>query len=140
MRSNFFIFCISFFRAISRRCIVPITIKGIDFKKGTCVAVDTLTLHNDPQYWQNPREFYPLRFHPDNKINPLVYVPFGIGPRICVGMRFAQIEIKMALAKILAKYDVINCEQTPEVLQFSEGVVKRPKDGIPVMFKKREKN
>jgi cytochrome P450 len=123
--------------AVNRRCIFPTQIKGIDFSTDSVIAVDVLSLHNDPEYWDNPEEFNPLRFAPDNKINPLVYIPFGIGPRICIGMRFALVEIKLILAKILSKYDVLPSVHTTREILFAEGVVRRPRDGIPVMIKKR---
>jgi cytochrome P450 family 3 subfamily A len=124
-------------RAVNRRCISPTEIKGIQFNTDSVVAVDVLSLHSDPEYWENPEEFNPLRFSPDNKINPLVYIPFGIGPRICIGMRFALVEIKLTLAKILSKYDVLPSVHTPNEIIFAEGVVRRPRDGISVMIKKR---
>jgi cytochrome P450 len=124
-------------RAVNRRCICPTQIKGIDIASESVVAVDVLTLHNDPEYWNKPEEFNPLRFAPENKINPLVYMPFGIGPRICIGMRFALLEIKITLAKILSKYDILPSLHTPREIVFAEGVVRRPRDGIPITIKRR---
>ena len=124
--------------AVNRRCIESTNIKGIDIPKNTVIAVDVESLHNDPKYWLSPDEFNPMRFHPDNKINPLVYIPFGIGPRICIGMRFAMVEIKMTLAKVLSKYDVLPTVNTPEKLTFAEGVVRRVKNGIPIEIRARE--
>ena len=54
------------------------------------VTVDVMSLHYDQQYWGDvdTNEFYPLRFENESKINPCVYMPFGVGPRICVGNCF----------------------------------------------------
>lgn len=115
----------------------PIAVKGINMSPGLIIAVDVLSLHNDPEYWTDPDRFNPERFSSSNKINPLVYIPFGIGSRLCIGMRFALIEVKITLAKILRQYDILASENTPTVLEFSEGVVRRPKHGIPILIKKR---
>lgn len=57
---------------------------------GVSVTVDVLSLHYDPEYWGpvDPNEFYPLRFSPEIKRNQAVYLPFGLGPRNCVGKYF----------------------------------------------------
>jgi cytochrome P450 len=77
------------------------------------------------------------RFSPEFKRNSNAYLPWGIGPRNCVGMRYAQMEMKMALAKILLKYDVLSTQNTPKKLEYIEGTVRRPKTKIPIMIKKR---
>ena len=55
-------------------------------------------------------------------------------------MRFAMVEIKLTLAKILSKYDVLPSIHTPYELVFAEGIVRRARDGIPVLIKKRINN
>lgn len=101
------------------------------------IAVDVLSLHFSEEHWDNPNEFNPLRFSQEMKINPLVYMPFGIGPRLCVGMKFALLEVKLTLVKILSKFIVEPSLNTPDELFFAENVVRRPKHGIPVIFTKR---
>jgi cytochrome P450 len=68
--------------------VEPIEIKGIKFTKGLITTVDVLSLHFNPEYWGqvDPNEFYPLRFN-EPSINKQAYMPFGIGPRTCVGMK-----------------------------------------------------
>lgn len=63
-------------------------------------------MHHDPELWDSPETFDPSRFQGVNKgnINPVQWQPFGSGPRNCVGMRFAMLEAKLTLAKILSKY------------------------------------
>ena len=62
-----------------------------------------------------------------------------MGPRNCVGMKFALLEIKLALVKLLSKFDVVKSENTPDLLKIEEGpAIRRPKFGIPVVFKNRK--
>ena len=53
------------------------------------------------------------RFEDMSKIDPIVYQPFGAGPRICIGQRFAILEIKMAICKLLMNFELSTCEDTP---------------------------
>ncbi|KAL1462040.1 hypothetical protein MTO96_043252 [Rhipicephalus appendiculatus] len=77
-------------------------------KKGTSVMVPTYQLHYDPKFWENPEKFIPERFSPENKdcINPTVYQPFGLGPRICLGQRLAQVELASATTHVLRHYRI----------------------------------
>ncbi|XP_065297873.1 cytochrome P450 3A6-like [Dermacentor albipictus] len=77
-------------------------------KKGTSVVVPTYLLHRDPRYWHEPEKFVPERFSPENKhfVNPTAYQPFGLGPRICIGMRLALLELASATAEVLRHYRI----------------------------------
>ncbi|KAH7944447.1 hypothetical protein HPB52_019803 [Rhipicephalus sanguineus] len=70
--------------------------------------VPTYQLHHDPKYWDHPEKFVPERFSPENKdrINPTVYQPFGLGPRICIGQRLAQVELASATTEVLRHYRI----------------------------------
>ncbi len=103
------------------------------------VAVDVLTLHNDKEIWGpvDPAVFYPKRFSPEFKRNQLAFMGFGQGPRNCIGMKFALQELKLALVKLLTNYEIAAGPSTPKELEFTEGVVRVPKNGVRVIFKKR---
>lgn len=90
----------------ARACTEECTIKGIKVPEGLTVAVPVYSIHRDPRYYPNPDKFDPDRFLPAAKQsrNPYTYLPFGHGPRSCIGMRFAQLEMKLAMARILKKY------------------------------------
>ena len=66
----------------------------------------------DPDIYPQPDLFDPYRFDDEIKKSRDTYLPFGNGPRNCIGMRFALIEMKILLAKILAKYKFVKCSQT----------------------------
>lgn len=126
---------------VNRRCISKCTIKGVEIPKDLVVAVDVMSIHFSPDLWGpvDPNTFYPLRFSPEIKRHQCAFLPFGTGPRTCVGMKFAMVEIKMALTKILLKYTVHPSPNTKRELELEEGpAVRRAKHGIPVIFKKRE--
>lgn len=61
--------------------------KIFDFKKGDRIAIPIAGIHRDEQYFPNPTKFDPERFSEENKnkLVPYTYIPFGVGPRICIG-------------------------------------------------------
>ena len=61
-------------------------------------------LHRDPELWTDPLQFKPERFiNPSH--HPYAYIPFGAGPRVCIGERFAMNEIRMCCAKIFSRFE-----------------------------------
>ncbi|XP_060861012.1 probable cytochrome P450 6a14 [Metopolophium dirhodum] len=100
-------------------------------EKGQRILIPTFSLHFDPRYFSDPEVFNPERFSTEEKaMRPNgVYLPFGDGPRICIGKRFAEMEMKLALVEILSKFEVEPCEKTEIPMQFSKlSVVVIPKD------------
>uniref|UniRef100_A0A8C8Z482 unspecific monooxygenase n=1 Tax=Prolemur simus TaxID=1328070 RepID=A0A8C8Z482_PROSS len=99
---------------IQRVCKKDVEIKGLFIPKGVVVIIPTHVLHWDPKYWPEPKEFRPERFSKNNKdnIDPYLYLPFGVGPRNCIGMRFALISIKLAIVKILQNFSFKPCKET----------------------------
>ena len=93
---------------------------NVELEKNTLVEISTIAVHYDEQNYSNPHRFDPERFMPENKhlLNPYAYLPFGAGPRNCVGMRFAYQEAKIALAKLFQKYRFHKTDKTPERLVF----------------------
>lgn len=78
-------------------------------KAGNSVVLSIHAAHTDPEYWQNPHKYDPERFMPGNKekIVPGSYLPFGLGPRQCLGMRFALTNSKVALSKLLTAFKIL---------------------------------
>ncbi|VVC88447.1 unnamed protein product [Leptidea sinapis] len=79
---------------------------NLTIKKDEIVVVPVFALHKNPKYFPNPELFDPERFDRDNvgNIENCCYIPFGIGNRICIGTRFARLQMKCGLARILRKY------------------------------------
>ncbi len=76
-------------------------------------------------------------FRHKEKRNPLVYLAFGLGPRNCVGMKFAIVEMKLALVKLVLNFEFRKSLNTPEKLAKIEGIVTGPKD-FSIILKKRK--
>jgi cytochrome P450 family 9 len=78
----------------------------------------------DPKYFPNPEKFDPYRFSDENKgnIQSGTFLPFGIGPRICLGTRYALLELKLLMYKILTKFRIEKCSRTPEKLTRGKGI------------------
>ncbi|XP_040836340.1 cytochrome P450 3A6-like isoform X1 [Ochotona curzoniae] len=120
---------------IERVCKKDFEINGVLIPKGTIVAVPVFALHQDPKYWTDPYEFYPERFNKKNKdnINPYIYLPFGAGPRNCIGMRFALMSIKLALVRLMQNFSFKPCKETQIPLKLApQGLLKPEK---PVILK-----
>ncbi|BES87461.1 cytochrome P450 [Nesidiocoris tenuis] len=79
---------------------------GIRIEKGTNVVLPTISLHYDPNYFPEPFKFKPERFEGQGPIKGS-YAPFGDGPRICIGKRFAEVEMKLTMAKLLLNYNFL---------------------------------
>ncbi|KAM7296238.1 cytochrome P450 3A11-like [Ixodes scapularis] len=91
---------------ITRTCQHDYEYNGLKIPAGISVLIPPYQLHHDPNLWTEPEKFDPERFSAENKgsFDPMAFQPFGNGPRNCVGLRFAQLEMKLTLAKMLAKY------------------------------------
>lgn len=79
-------------------------------------------LHHDPKYFPDPEKFDPERFNDANKRNivPYTYMPFGLGPRKCIGNRFALMETKILIAYMLRKFRIKRTEKTRASIEFSK--------------------
>ena len=65
-------------------------------------------------------------------------MPFGLGPRTCLGMKFALLEMKDILVSVILNFDITPCSSTPKELVFHDDfVVRKPKNEIKMLFKKR---
>lgn len=120
---------------LERVCKRDVEISGVFIPKGTVVMVPTFTLHRDLDLWPEPEEFHPERFSKKNKdsINPYIYLPFGTGPRNCIGMRFAVMNMKLALVTLLQNFSFKPCEETQIPLKLNaQGIIQPEK---PIVLK-----
>lgn len=127
--------------AIERRAMEEYTFKknGIKIPYGGSIILPIWVIHHDPNYWPEPDKFDPERFLPENrdKIVPYSYVPFGGGPRNCVGMRFALLEAKLAIANLILNFKFIPCPNTDIPLDLSPTIVLMSPKRVIVGVKER---
>ncbi|XP_046979608.1 cytochrome P450 6j1-like [Schistocerca americana] len=105
--------------------------------KDTGVVVSVLGLHYDPKYWQQPYRFMPDRFSEENsKGRPnYTYMPFGDGPRQCIGMRAGQMQVRLGLAHILSNFVVGPTAYTPVPLPLDpRNFIRRPEGSLVLSF------
>nr|QST15046.1 CYP360A6 protein [Diaphanosoma celebensis] len=108
---------------VERECNQDITYNGIQIKKGMLVRIPIYSVHYSEEYFPEPEKFDPDRWDPANKdrTNPYAFVPFGIGPRNCVGMKFSFEEIKIALCNVVHKFRFFPIKETPAKLEMNFG-------------------
>uniref|UniRef100_A0A8C8Z5F2 unspecific monooxygenase n=1 Tax=Prolemur simus TaxID=1328070 RepID=A0A8C8Z5F2_PROSS len=125
---------------IERVCKKDVEIKGVFIPKGVVVMIPTHALQRDPKYWPEPEEFRPERFSKKNKdnIDPYLYMPFGTGPRNCIGMRFALLNMKLALVKILQNFSFKPCKETQVPVKLSPTGLLQPEKPIVLKVESRD--
>jgi cytochrome P450 family 9 len=112
------------FRSTARYCSKDYSLtdeetgRSFKIKKGTAIIIPISSIQNDAKNFAEPENFHPQRFSDENKgnIQNGTFFPFGIGPRICIGSRYALMEMKLALFYIMSKFSVEKFEKTPEKL------------------------
>lgn len=126
---------------IDRTCTLPYTIPGsnIVIDKGVFVYSSILGIHKDPDIYPNPEVFDPERFSEENKNkrHKFAYIPFGEGPRVCIGKRMAILVLQIALSHILLNYEVLPSKETPKKLHYDLRTFLLIANGeIPLIFRK----
>ncbi|XP_047569458.1 cytochrome P450 3A12 isoform X1 [Lutra lutra] len=125
---------------LERICKKDVEISGVFIPKGTVVMVPVFTLHRDQDLWPEPEEFRPERFSKKNKdsINPYTYLPFGTGPRNCIGMRFAIMNMKLALVRVLQNFSFKPCKETQIPMKLSTQGLIQPEKPIVLKVEPRD--
>ncbi|XP_049830716.1 cytochrome P450 6k1-like isoform X2 [Schistocerca gregaria] len=127
---------------LNRECNQDYKIPDSDvvLEKGTPVVLSVLGLHHDPRHFPDPDRFDPERFSEEAKAkrHPYVYLPFGEGPRICIGMRMGLLQTKVGLVNILSKYSVRTTQKTVANVDYHpRSIIPLFKSGIHLQFIKR---
>lgn len=119
---------------LERVCKKTVELNGVTIPKDTLVGIPTYVLCRDPQLWESPDEFRPERFSPESKskINQYIFMPFGLGPRNCIGMRFALMIMKLLIVKLLQNFSMETCKETQIPLELNS--MFQPKAPITLKF------
>lgn len=124
--------------AVQRKAATPTTVGGVSLPEGAFVLVGTYNLHRHPDFWSNPEEFRPERWlDAERPSNRYAYMPFGAGPRTCVGLHFASVEGPLLLALIGRRYDL---QLAQEIVEPHLMVTLRPKGGIRMTLQLRKRH
>jgi cytochrome P450 len=124
------------FWMIDRMAIADDRAGDIAIPRGSTVIVFVYGAHHAPRHWQSPESFAPERFTRENEKlqTPFTYLPFGGGPRGCIGGNFAMLQILMILSELLRRYDF---QLSPDqAIEARPMVILRPKHGIRMSFTK----
>ncbi|XP_005990636.1 1,25-dihydroxyvitamin D(3) 24-hydroxylase, mitochondrial [Latimeria chalumnae] len=104
--------------------------------KGTVLMIDSHALGSSEEYFDDGKKFKPERWLEEkNAINPFAHVPFGIGKRMCIGRRLAELQLQLALCWLVQKYKIIATDSDP-VGALHSGILV-PNRELPVAFHKR---
>ena len=120
---------------VQRKAATPTTVRGVPLPQGALVVVSLYNLHRHPDFWPYPEQFLPERWlGGDRPHSRYAYLPFGAGPRACVGLHFASVEGLLLLALIGRRYDLQLAQERVEP-QFM--VTLRPKGGLRMVRQPR---
>jgi cytochrome P450 len=126
--------------AISREAIEECEIGGYHVPAGTQLFIVMWLMHHDPRYFEDPDVFDPDRWEHGflKRIPKYAYLPFGAGPRLCIGSSFAMTEATLLLATIARKFRLELLPGQQPIPQPS--VTLRPKGGISMVLERRSLN
>ncbi|XP_029656611.1 cytochrome P450 3A21-like [Octopus sinensis] len=125
---------------LQRECKKDCVIKGVKIPAKMTVVMPIRSLHYDERYWTDPTKFDPERFSEEGKARqtPFTYTPFGGGPRICIGMRLAKLQFKVAVVQMMRKYRLVTTEKTEDPIEYASTDVLSAKNGVWLKFEPRK--
>jgi cytochrome P450 len=120
-----------------RQALEDDVLEGYPIQAKSSIFINIFSAHHNPDVWENPEGFDPERFLPErsNEIPRFGYLPFGGGPRQCIGNNFALMEAVLALSMISQRYE-LNLVPGTDLDPYMPGTL-RPKGGVPVTIKRR---
>jgi cytochrome P450 len=126
---------------VTRRALEGDVVAGLDVPEGTLVIISPWLLHRRPQAWPDPLRFDPDRFATARDSAPRGdYLPFGAGPRLCIGRDFALVETVLALATVLRRHRLatVDVDGRPGRPAVDALVTLRPRGGLPLRVHRRD--
>lgn len=122
---------------IGRQSIEADVVDGYTIPAKANLIVPIYVIHHDPRWWPEPERFDPERFTPERSANrhKFAYLPFGAGPRLCIGNNFAMIEAQLVLATIAQRYRLRLVVGHP--VQPKPVVMLSTSHGLPMLLERR---
>jgi cytochrome P450 len=119
-----------------RQALGPDVLDGCEVRRGDNLVVSPYLMHRHPDYWTNPEAFDPDRFSPERgePFHKFAYLPFGAGPRLCIGLQFAQAEMVIVLARLLQHYTVRTAPTTRG--EMNPLITLKPLHGMDLVFER----
>lgn len=110
---------------------------GRRLKRGTMIMIAPWTIHRHERIWANPDRFDPDRWAPEREgaVPAGAYLPFGLGPRVCVGAAFATLEATMILARLVRRYEFEALD--PDAVRPIARLTTRPASAIRCRVRRR---
>jgi cytochrome P450 len=120
---------------LSRAAIARDQVGDVVIPRGSIVVVPPYVIHRHRLLWSSPDQFLPERFLPGarERIDRFAFLPFGAGPRVCIGLRFAMVEAVVILASMMRRFRVKYAGSAPP--EPVHRITLRPKDGMPMRIK-----
>ncbi len=121
-----------------KQALTADTLCGYRIEPKTIIAIAPYVLHRHPKHWSDPERFDPDRFLPERSQgrSKFAYLPFGGGPRFCIGNAFAMMEAQIIVAMVMRAFEFGKVTHAVEVEPL---VTLRPKGGLPMSVRERPK-
>lgn len=106
------------------------------------ITIPVFGIQRDPKYFENPDKFDPERFSPENKdrVDPNTFMPFGMGPRYCLGSRYGLLTVKTIFFFLLQEFEIVPTEKTKNPLVISKDSMNlTSENGFPLGLRRRKK-
>jgi cytochrome P450 len=123
---------------LTRRAEKDVEVGGYRVPKGTTMVMNVWGLHHDPRFYPDPEAFRPERWSEDfiSRLPKFAYIPFGAGPRLCIGSTFAWTEVMLVLASVIQRFQV-KAQPGATVRPVAATTVRPSEDGVRVILQER---
>jgi cytochrome P450 len=123
--------------AIAREAIEDVEIGGYPVRAGTAIVMPQWVVHRDPRWFESPQAFRPSRWTDEFRkgLPRFAYFPFGGGPRICIGHRFATMEAVLILATVIQRFSLTY--QSDRKVTLVPGITLQAKGGVWIEITKQ---
>jgi cytochrome P450 len=122
--------------SIPREAVAEDQIGGYRIPPKVPIMLPVVAIHHDPRWWDQPTRFLPERWEEKNggAKHRFAYLPFGMGPRVCLGEQFAITEGTLLLARLFSRFEITPVSPEPEHVDYD--FTMQPKS-LPVRLKRR---